>query len=372
MYRTSMASLWALGLALLVNVQPVATSGTQSSQLPNCTGWSNCNASRAVCRFESTPAFFGTTLVADAPKGVSSDGRGPYAAGRDGVKNSILTLGFMSLALGDSSGGQNPRTLTVNMNDAVPSGGGRPLGIITIRGDNQLYTSWERIGKIARSLANIPVGETVSAGQINVSFHFDGRFHVLQMGPQALGHCHADTTKVHGEGTSSGTIHRASATRWIVDLPAGSVGRLFDASHTVKYAIDKGLYRIQLHYELNAIPGAAWVLRSLAESQGGGAVVSRYRTLKRDSSQAYVLDAGQLNSPGFWLLDNNKPQDALLVFQLSVEEYPSSASSHEGLGESYLAVGDTVRSIASYRRSMSLDPKNKAAADALKRLGINP
>lgn len=113
----------------------------------------------------------------------------------------------------------------MNLNNPVPGGGAVPLGIVTIRGDNLLYTSWERVGNLARSLLNIPVGQTVPAGQINVSFHLNGRFHVLQMGPQPLGHCHqgTDSTRVHGAGTSAGTIHRASQSKWVVDLPAGSL-----------------------------------------------------------------------------------------------------------------------------------------------------
>jgi hypothetical protein len=37
---------------------------------------------------------------------------------------------------------------------------------------------------------------------------------------------------------------------WVMDLPAGSVGRLFDLSSTTQYAVDKGLYYLRLHYEI--------------------------------------------------------------------------------------------------------------------------
>ncbi len=90
----------------------------------------------------------------------------------------------------------------------------------------------------------------MTADQIDVTFHVNGRFHVLQMGPQAYGHCHAAPTAVTGNATSSGTIYRASATKWVIDLPAGSVGRLFDLYNTDQYAVDKGLYYTQLHFEI--------------------------------------------------------------------------------------------------------------------------
>jgi hypothetical protein len=100
-------------------------------------------------------------------------------------------------------------------------------------------------------LQNIRVGQTVTAAQMNVTFHINGRTHLLQMGPQPNGHCHnGGTTLVNGTGTSSGTIYRASPTKWVMNLPAGSVGRLFDVENTPEHAVDKGLYHVRLHYEI--------------------------------------------------------------------------------------------------------------------------
>jgi hypothetical protein len=50
--------------------------------------------------------------------------------------------------------------------------------------------------------------------------------------------------------TVSAPIKRASATKWVIDLPAGSVGRLFDLYNTDQFAVDKGLYYTQLHLEM--------------------------------------------------------------------------------------------------------------------------
>jgi hypothetical protein len=96
----------------------------------------------------------------------------------------------------------------------------------------------------------LAVGQTVTAAQINVSFQLNERFYVVQIGPQPLGVCHTDLNSINGNGTSSGTITRVSQTKWVVDLPAGSVGRLFDASYTILHPVDKGLYYLRLHYEV--------------------------------------------------------------------------------------------------------------------------
>jgi hypothetical protein len=158
----------------------------------------------------------------------------------------VATLSFDK----SSKSVKNPRKYTVNLTNPVPGGGGVPLGTITDGNDNNIEIQWHRVGDARQNLHNIAVGQTVTADQIDATFHINGRFHILQMGPQPYGHCHSAPTAVFGTGTSSGTIYRASETKWVIDLPPGSVGRLFDLYNTDQYAVDKGLYYTQLHYEI--------------------------------------------------------------------------------------------------------------------------
>lgn len=218
--------------------------------LPTCTGWSNCNPGEGICTFADRAPYEGPTVVADFADGVSSDGRGPYAPRTDGVF-SMVVLGGGGLGLRS-----NPdsiiysRTLRVNLNNPVPGGGGTPLGVLTSGSDDMLFAAWKRIGNAAQSLHDILVGLTVTAAQLNVSVHLGERFYVLQMGPQPLGICHTNVNRVNGAGTSTGTIYRASQTKWVIDLPAGSIGRLFDLHNTTHYAVDRGLYYVRLHFEI--------------------------------------------------------------------------------------------------------------------------
>jgi len=101
---------------------------------------------------------------------------------------------------------------------------------------------------LAHSTLEIAVGAKVDAAQTDVAFYVNGVHHVLQMGPQPFNHCFSDPPAIHGEGTSKGTILRADSTRWIVDLPPGSLGRLFDLSRGASRAVDKGLYNVSMHF----------------------------------------------------------------------------------------------------------------------------
>ena len=265
MYKQFLTALLALSVSIgcgMSDVAPVSptASGTRSleqsfaygaggNRLPTCSGASDCAAGAQVCSGEDGTATVGATVITDYSSGLSSDSRGPYVQGTDGVRYSVV-LYLTTLHLEQKKSVKNPRQYTVNLNNPVSGAGGAPLGIITDGNDINIETQWYTANNARQNLHNMAIGQTVIAEQIDVTFHINGRFHVLQMGPQAYGHCHAAPTQVNGNGTSSGTIYRASATKWVIDLPAGSVGRLFDLYNTTQHAVDKGLYYTQLHYEI--------------------------------------------------------------------------------------------------------------------------
>ena len=94
--------------------------------------------------------------------------------------------------------------------------------------------------------------------------------------------------------------------------------------------------------------------------------------LPTPTPKTYFFDESQLNAVGYWLLDERRPSEALSIFRLNLEEFPQSSNGFEGLGESYLGVGDTSKAIANLQRSLELNAKNQDAADVLRRLGIKP
>jgi DinB family protein len=191
----------------------------------------------------------GTFVLSDAPYSIRSDGGGIY---RNGDANSRVVIGivanlqFFVTAPADA---KPLRAITVDLEHPVPGDIGVPLGVVTADTNLELTTQWYTEADYTQhNLFDIPVGTTVDAKQMNVAFHIKGVAHALQMGPQPLGHCAADGSAMHGDGTTMGTISHPSATQWIVDLPVGSIGRLFDIHLLEPNAINKGLYYVSLHY----------------------------------------------------------------------------------------------------------------------------
>jgi Flp pilus assembly protein TadD len=68
---------------------------------------------------------------------------------------------------------------------------------------------------------------------------------------------------------------------------------------------------------------------------------------------------------GYQMLKMNDAIGAIGLLTMNASDYPRSTSSAFGLGRALRAAGQTVRARQELTRALELDPKNKAAADAL-------
>jgi cytochrome c-type biogenesis protein CcmH/NrfG len=62
-------------------------------------------------------------------------------------------------------------------------------------------------------------------------------------------------------------------------------------------------------------------------------------------------------------------RDAIAVFELNAEAYPSSSNVYDSLGEAYVVAGDKTSAVRNYRRSLELNPENQNAIRMLEQLG---
>ena len=113
-------------------------------------------------------------------------------------------------------------------------------------------------------------------------------------------------------------------------------------------------------------------------------IARQQRTLVKRNGEWRILSAGsfvessfgnfpgaveqRLEGVGADLLVAKKHRDAIKVLALSSELFPGSAAAHQGLGDAYVAAGDTALAVQSYERSLAIDPSNEAAKVALAKL----
>jgi len=119
-----------------------------------------------------------------------------------------------------------------------------------------------------------------------------------------------------------------------------------------------------LDYEKWDSPARKWFQDVAAR---GEPAVAEYRK-RRESDPAAALKEEQVNRVGYWLLTRKKLPEAIAVFEMNVADFPDSWNVHDSLGEACAAAGQRERAIASYEKSLRLNPANTNGAEQLRKL----
>src|SRR5690349_22857174 len=92
-----LTTIAALLIACRQATDPIARVGVGPAAMarggvgpPTCSGMNDCAAGPAICTGEDQTVTVAPAIVTDYSNGVSSDGRGPYVQGRDGVLHSVV------------------------------------------------------------------------------------------------------------------------------------------------------------------------------------------------------------------------------------------------------------------------------------------
>ena len=129
--------------------------------------------------------------------------------------------------------------------------------------------------------------------------------------------------------------------------------------------LDPALEAVRVY---RAEPSAADRMEAALEHGSIEEALRSYREYRADSRHAYVDTEDQLNSLGYRLLENDRIQAAVAIFELNAAEHPRSANAYDSLGDAYLQLGRNAAAIRSYRKSLELDPSNSNARNRLQEL----
>jgi CubicO group peptidase (beta-lactamase class C family) len=112
-----------------------------------------------------------------------------------------------------------------------------------------------------------------------------------------------------------------------------------------------------LGYERYDSPARTWFKDILA--RGSSAIAGE---------GAGKLTEQQVNRVGYWVLGRKKVKEAIAVFEKNAKDHPDSWNVHDSLGEAYAEDGQRDRAIASYEKSIALNPASASGAEALRKL----
>ncbi|MCE3279258.1 MAG: hypothetical protein K0S44_1449 [Bacteroidetes bacterium] len=81
-----------------------------------------------------------------------------------------------------------------------------------------------------------------------------------------------------------------------------------------------------------------------------------------------VAGDDRFNDLAYQLLKARKTEEAFKMFKFNESQYPESASTYHGLGETYRLMGQKEQARAYYKKSLKLDPNNEESLKGMARL----
>jgi len=104
-------------------------------------------------------------------------------------------------------------------------------------------------------------------------------------------------------------------------------------------------------------PSEFW---TLADQKGGAArAVDLYRETHKRDPQAFVFPEFTVNLLGYDRLQAGDKEDAIELFKLNTEAYPTSANAQDSLSDGYLAAGQKELALAAEEKCIQLLPGDK-------------
>jgi Flp pilus assembly protein TadD len=85
------------------------------------------------------------------------------------------------------------------------------------------------------------------------------------------------------------------------------------------------------------------------------------------ASGASSIEA-EVNGMGYALLQTERPEAALQVFELNTRVFPDAFNTWDSLGEAHMNLGHDDEAIRHYERSLELNPENANAAAMIDRI----
>ncbi|KIO75924.1 hypothetical protein TH53_17830 [Pedobacter lusitanus] len=109
-------------------------------------------------------------------------------------------------------------------------------------------------------------------------------------------------------------------------------------------------------------------LRAVLIKQQYNDALKTARNLKKQFGANFILSEEDINAFGYRLMSEQKTQEAIKIFKLYTDLYPTSSNAYDSYAEALAASGNKAEAIKNYKRSFELDSKNTNALQQIKKL----
>jgi glyoxylase-like metal-dependent hydrolase (beta-lactamase superfamily II) len=134
-------------------------------------------------------------------------------------------------------------------------------------------------------------------------------------------------------------------------------------SQQINYASVTELWR-----EVSGQASAARTVYRLLNDGADDSAVRGVIAERGSGSPAYFFSETEFNAYGYVLLQQNKIDEAVEMFEINCELYPDSWNVYDSLGEALVRAGKTDDAATMYEKSLSLNPESTTGREALARI----
>ena len=133
----------------------------------------------------------------------------------------------------------------------------------------------------------------------------------------------------------------------------------------------ENIAKFEIHNAIQPPPTEERFLR-VVEQEGFEHALKLYHESRARAPRRPVFSESFLNQLGYRLVNQKRLAQAIEIFKLNVEAYPSSANVYDSLAEAYMLSGNKEMAIKFYEKSIELNPDNRGAIETIKKLKGNP
>jgi dienelactone hydrolase len=98
---------------------------------------------------------------------------------------------------------------------------------------------------------------------------------------------------------------------------------------------------------------------ALRNPAGTGTAVQIFHDARQRDANAYLFPEAVMNQTAYERMQAGQMKDAIELFKLNVEAYPTSANAYDSLGDAYLAAGQNEQARAASRKALELLPADR-------------
>ena len=106
----------------------------------------------------------------------------------------------------------------------------------------------------------------------------------------------------------------------------------------------------------------------LAQPGGPAKARAMYEAEKSKSPKVMLFPEGEMNLFGYELIQQGRAKDAIVVFEMNVAEYPTSANTYDSLSDAYLEDGNKVEALKYAEKTLKVLESDTRTPDAFKQL----